>query len=83
MRGAKSPHFIHGLDAIRFVCAFWVYMGHYGAPPLPASIDKSTTWGLLATGIYNNLTPGPAAVIVFFVISGFCINIQSPSVFVN
>lgn len=81
MRGAKSSHFIHGLDAIRFFCALWVYMGHYGAPPLPASVDKTTVFGLLATGVYNNLTPGPAAVIVFFVISGLCIHAQSPSVF--
>jgi peptidoglycan/LPS O-acetylase OafA/YrhL len=68
------PTHIHGLDTIRFFCALWVVMGHFGAPPLPAFIDKSTLPGLLTIGIYNNLTSGPAAVIVFFVISGLCIH---------
>jgi peptidoglycan/LPS O-acetylase OafA/YrhL len=49
-------------------------MGHFGAPPLPSFVDKTTTPGLLAIGVYNNLTSGPAAVIVFFVISGLCIH---------
>jgi peptidoglycan/LPS O-acetylase OafA/YrhL len=65
---------LYGLDTIRFFCALWVVMGHYGAPPLPGFIDKSTAPGLLTIGVYNNLTSGPAAVIVFFVISGLCIH---------
>ena len=65
---------IGGLDTIRFICALWVVMGHYGAPPLPGFVDKSNIVGLITLGVYNNLTSGPAAVIVFFVISGLCIH---------
>jgi peptidoglycan/LPS O-acetylase OafA/YrhL len=49
-------------------------MGHFGAPPVEWLVTKATLSGLIATGIYNNLTSGPAAVIIFFVISGFCIH---------
>jgi peptidoglycan/LPS O-acetylase OafA/YrhL len=65
---------IYGLDTIRFFCALWVVLGHFDAPPLPGFIDKSTLLGLLTVGIYNNLTSGPAAVIVFFIVSGLCIH---------
>lgn len=62
-----------GLDSIRFVCALWVVFGHFGLPSLP--FGKATLLGLIATGVYNNLTSGPAAVIIFFVISGLCIHL--------
>lgn len=65
--------FANGLDSIRFFCAVWVVFGHFGLPELP--FDKSTTIGLYATGVYNNLTSGPAAVIVFFIVSGLCIHL--------
>ena len=65
---------IAGLNSIRFLCAFWVAMGHLGPPPLTAWVDKSTTIGWLVRGFYGNLVSGPAAVIVFFVISGLCIH---------
>jgi peptidoglycan/LPS O-acetylase OafA/YrhL len=65
---------LKGLNSIRFLCALWVVFGHFGVPPLALVIDKSTTLGLVLNGIYNNCTSGPSAVIVFFVISGFCIH---------
>lgn len=65
---------VRGLDAIRAVCAFWVVMGHFGGPPITAGIDATTRAGWLVGGLYNNFWNGPAAVIVFFVISGFCIH---------
>jgi peptidoglycan/LPS O-acetylase OafA/YrhL len=65
---------VRGLDSIRALCALWVVMGHFGAPPIGWLVTKANLPGLIATGIYNNLTSGPAAVIVFFVISGFCIH---------
>jgi peptidoglycan/LPS O-acetylase OafA/YrhL len=37
-------------------------------------IDRSTTFGFLVRGVVHNFISGPAAVIVFFVISGFCIH---------
>jgi peptidoglycan/LPS O-acetylase OafA/YrhL len=65
---------IRGLDSIRAICAFWVVMGHFGGPPLTSGIDKSNNTGRVVNGVYNNFYNGPAAVIVFFVISGFCIH---------
>lgn len=69
----RADH-IRGLDSIRFVCALWVVFSHFGGPVLPAWIDKGTPLGWVIHGIYANLFSGPAAVIVFFVVSGFCIH---------
>ena len=65
---------VRGLDAVRLLCALWVVMGHFGGPPLLNWVERSTVPGWLITGIYANFWNGPAAVIVFFVISGFCIH---------
>ena len=65
---------VRGLDSIRAICAFWVVMGHIGAPPLTEWLDQSNPIAKVVAGIYGNLWSGPAAVIVFFVISGFCIH---------
>lgn len=63
-----------GLDSIRAVCALWVVFGHFGGPPVLAGIDTDNRFCKILNGIYNNFWNGPAAVIVFFVISGFCIH---------
>lgn len=60
---------VRGLDSIRFWCALWVYFSHFGFFPLP---HISTTRAV--AGLYNNLFCGIAAVVAFFVISGFCIH---------
>jgi peptidoglycan/LPS O-acetylase OafA/YrhL len=65
---------IVGLDSIRAICALWVVFGHLGAPPLTAGLDESNIFSKLIGAIYGNFWSGPAAVIVFFVISGFCIH---------
>jgi peptidoglycan/LPS O-acetylase OafA/YrhL len=70
----QSRQIVRGLDTIRFICAFWVVMGHCGVPPMIAGIDESSKLGYIVNGIYGNLWSGSAAVIVFFVISGFCIH---------
>ena len=49
-------------------------IGHFGKPSIGWIVGKDTTLGLILTGIYNNSFLGPAAVIVFFVISGLCIH---------
>jgi peptidoglycan/LPS O-acetylase OafA/YrhL len=64
---------VRGLDSLRFFMALWVVISHLGFLSLPAAIDKSTTLGFIIIGTYNNAFCAPAAVIVFFVISGFCI----------
>ena len=63
---------VRGLDTIRFFLALWVVFGHLGF--LPLGIDKSNVVGKVLAGIYSNLFSGANAVIVFFVISGFCIH---------
>ncbi|MBV9273647.1 MAG: acyltransferase [Verrucomicrobia bacterium] len=65
---------IQGIDSIRFICAFIVVLFHFG-------LIKETVFGADPQGwllwVKTGLTyvfNGPAAVIVFFVISGFCIH---------
>ena len=64
---------VGGLDSIRFICALWVFFGHGGQPPLMLPKDGSLIT-LAWRAFYGNIFSGPAAVIVFFVISGFCIH---------
>jgi peptidoglycan/LPS O-acetylase OafA/YrhL len=53
------------IDALRFVFAFWVVMHHAGPPPeVPHQLDL----------LWRSFWLGPAAVLGFFVISGFCIH---------
>jgi peptidoglycan/LPS O-acetylase OafA/YrhL len=65
---------VRGLDALRFWCAAWVVFSHFGFLPLLGGIDLTHITGRLTRAVYANLISGPAAVIVFFVISGFCIH---------
>jgi peptidoglycan/LPS O-acetylase OafA/YrhL len=65
---------IRGLDSIRFISAAIVVFAHTGQPPLRAGIDTHTLAGRLLDGFLGNLTSSAAAVIAFFVISGFCIH---------
>lgn len=69
-----TTHRISGLDSIRFVCALWVFFGHGHAPPASNPFEINTLLYWVFRGIYGNMWSGPAAVIVFFVISGFCIH---------
>jgi len=67
---------IGGMDTIRFFCALWVIFGHLGFIPLPQGFCEegqgAVCWIFL--NAYKSLFSGPAAVIVFFVISGFCVH---------
>ena len=65
---------IRGIDAVRALCALCLVMGHFSGPPLLNWIERFTVPGWPTTGIYGSFRNGPAAVIVFFVISGFCIH---------
>lgn len=65
---------VSGLNSIRFICALWVFFGHGAQPPLEGIFNRHSTVGLFLAGLYNNLWVGPAAVIIFFVVSGFCIH---------
>lgn len=70
----ESREHVGGLDSLRFVLATWVVLGHFG-PPGIAPLQNADHGFLLAVRlVYHNLFNGPAAVIAFFVISGFCIH---------
>jgi peptidoglycan/LPS O-acetylase OafA/YrhL len=71
---AKSAHYSI-LNALRFVLAFWVAMGHGGIFPLFAGIDTTSPFTHLILRAWNTVVFGTPAVIVFFVISGFCIHL--------
>lgn len=74
MEGAGPRAHFAGLDSIRFVAALWVVLSHIPFP-LAEAIDRSHWTGWLLVGVFNNAFSGPAAVIVFFLVSGFCIHI--------
>lgn len=63
------------LDAIRFLAAVWVLMYHFRPPEFKALMPHRLAFlgGALWSGS-TALFAGPAAVIVFFVISGYCIH---------
>ena len=64
------------LDALRFILAFWVTMGHLGIIPIFGDSNAATSklGRLLAHG-WNSIAFGTPAVIGFFIISGFCIHL--------
>src|SRR6266404_1020986 len=71
---ARLNHF-RILDALRFVLALWVAIGHYGIFPLFAGAEATTGYMRLLTRGWNTVVFATPAVIVFFVISGFCIHL--------
>lgn len=75
VKGNNLPTRIQGLDSIRLFLALWVVFSHFGFYPLIDGIDKTNLIGKIVSGCYNNIVSGPAAVIAFFVISGFCIHL--------
>jgi len=63
------------LDALRFVLAFWVAVGHYEMIPLFGDPSTGTgLWYIFKRG-WSTVVFGTPAVLVFFVISGFCIHL--------
>lgn len=63
------------LDALRFVLALWIAVGHYQILPIFAGIDTAASFGRFVTHAWQSVVFGTPAVIVFFVISGFCIHL--------
>ena len=70
--GPREKTRVAGLDAIRLLCALWVMIGHSGFPLLLTEFSHGRLRAV--DGLLRTLINGPAAVIVFFVISGFCIH---------
>ena len=73
MSDNRLPERLRGLDSLRFLAALMVAFSHGLAPPLLSGAPDEGLWALLQD-IYRHLFPGQAAVILFFVISGFCIH---------
>lgn len=70
----SSGQRIAGLDTLRIVLAAIVLFGHLGfvwLAPDPESLPFPSNY---AVALWNNSFNGPAAVVCFFVISGFCIH---------
>lgn len=65
---------VSGLDSIRFFSAIWVVFSHNGALPLTAGFDQTNKLSIIVNGLYTGFWSGPAAVILFFIVSGFCIH---------
>jgi peptidoglycan/LPS O-acetylase OafA/YrhL len=83
LQNNKSSSRICGLDTLRFIAAIWVVFGHCGSPPLTQGLDRTNLLALFVQGFYGNFFAAVPAVIVFFVISGFCIHYpyRSPGTF--
>lgn len=64
----------HVLDALRFLLALCVVIGHAGMPPLFGPVGQIDTVADFMARAWRTSVYGPAAVIAFFVISGFCIH---------
>ena len=63
------------VDALRFLLAFWVAVSHFDVFPLFAGADTSRRLGWLLVHGWSTLFYGLPAVIVFFIVSGFCIHL--------
>jgi peptidoglycan/LPS O-acetylase OafA/YrhL len=66
---------IAGLDQLRFILALCVLMPHCGLVPDFSGQPRGSLIELAFRGVANNLINPVAAVIVFFIISGFCIHL--------
>jgi peptidoglycan/LPS O-acetylase OafA/YrhL len=73
-RAGDSRHYLI-IDALRFVLAFWVLMGHFGLPPIFAGASESDSLVRNLVHGYSSIVFGLPAVMCFFVISGFCIHL--------
>ncbi len=67
---------ILGLDSLRFFCALWVVLCHHSAPPIFREVEGGGSFLQMLKRGYESSIPfnGQAAVILFFIISGFCIH---------
>ncbi|MGB8353026.1 MAG: acyltransferase family protein [Chthoniobacteraceae bacterium] len=65
---------VAGLDSIRFFCALTVIFFHGMSPPVFPFLSRDTPAGRIILGLYDAAFNGQAAVLTFFIISGFCIH---------
>ena len=65
---------VAGMDSIRFIAALWVAFYHLGFSSTFSITERVSLEQKILGAAVDSLFCGPAAVIVFFVISGFCIH---------
>lgn len=72
MNNASGPARVRldGLDALRGLCALAVVLGHVNLPELGYGAV-----GKILAFLFQVVSNGPAAVVVFFVVSGLCIHL--------
>lgn len=70
----RTKNHVPSVDTIRFISAIWVFWAHCGVPPLPNPFDEGSSLFKAFRFFYESFWSAPAAVIAFFVISGFCIH---------
>ncbi|MFL6212866.1 MAG: acyltransferase family protein [Blastocatellia bacterium] len=75
MADTKSMKRIAGFDQLRFILALWVMLPHCQLVPDFSGQPYTSVIDLAFRAFVNNLFNPVAAVIVFFVISGFCIHL--------
>lgn len=68
---------VGGLDSIRFICAIAIVVFHFGLVPLTAFGADPHGFALVLRAVLRSVFNGPAALIVFFLISGFGIHFAS------
>jgi len=64
---------IKGLDSIRFLLAFTVLVGHMGLQ-FPDFSKLNNVYIINFLKLFGLIFNGPAAVIIFFILSGFVIH---------
>lgn len=60
------------ISSVRFFLAAWVFLSHFPYPILSQHQSNPALW--ILRSVLKNSFNGPAAVVTFFVISGFCIH---------
>lgn len=63
------------LDGLRLVCALWVMLSHFGPPPIHFTFGMFAGHALTIESMFKSVFCGTAAVVAFFIISGFCIHL--------
>jgi peptidoglycan/LPS O-acetylase OafA/YrhL len=71
---SRPADHVAGIDSLRAIAALIVMLGHFGLTPSNMFGDHKADLFALMRMVSNCLFNGPAAVIIFFVISGFCIH---------
>jgi peptidoglycan/LPS O-acetylase OafA/YrhL len=72
--GVQPKRVAHGLDTLRFISAMWVAFYHGARFPVDRFIEPTSAFNKFLLLVGNTTWNGTAAVVVFFVISGFLIH---------